>query len=156
MTMRLARSDDRCDLRPPRRPIESHQHRVILYFLRVIMDLRFKPNSYSRFHTRIRGNVLTRAPNIEWNLKSRDSLELASNLSFNQETFLSPSGAKDFFSRTELLCRSALDCSLVCQRAGPCHGRSIFLGDDLAVGGNPRERPAHGQSAMVAQLHQRR
>jgi hypothetical protein len=102
------------------------------------MNMRSNYDVYCRFDSNTRENVLTMGPNIEWNPKGRDSLELASNLSFNQETFLSPSGAKDFFSRTELLCRSALDYSLVCQRAGPCHGRSIFLGDELAICGNPR------------------
>ena len=40
---------------------------------------------------------------------------------------------ESWISRTGLLCGSAFHCSLVCERPGPCYGRAVFIGDDLAV-----------------------
>src|SRR6266550_7571343 len=59
-------------------------------------------------------------------------------------------------SGTALLCSSALDCSLVCERPGSCYGRAVFTSDDLAVQRSPRSPPPHRQSAVVALVQRRR
>jgi hypothetical protein len=46
--------------------------------------------------------------------------------------------AKSSISRLRLLCSSALDCNLVCERPGPWYRRAVFISDDLAVDGSPR------------------
>ena len=37
-----------------------------------------------------------------------------------------------------------------------CHGRAIFIGDDLAIRSGPRSSPAHGQGAILAPVQLRR
>src|SRR5436190_1707435 len=49
-----------------------------------------------------------------------------------------------------------LTCILCFGRAGPCDGRSIFLGDELAIHSDPRSCPPHWQSDLVAPVQQRR
>src|SRR5438309_4176724 len=63
---------------------------------------------------------------------------------------------KSSISGTALLCSSALHCSLVCERPGPCYGRAVFTSDDLAVQRSPRSPPPHRQSAVVALVQRRR
>jgi len=55
-----------------------------------------------------------------------------------------------------LLCGHALDCSLVCERPGPCYGRAVFIGDGLAVQGSPCSYAPDGQGVMVALVQRRR
>jgi hypothetical protein len=59
-------------------------------------------------------------------------------------------------SGTALVCDSALDCNLVCERPGPCYRRAVFIGDDLAVPGSPCSCAPDGQGAMVARVRPRR
>jgi hypothetical protein len=58
--------------------------------------------------------------------------------------------AKSSISRIRLLCSSALDCNLVCERPGPCYRGAVFIGDDLAAQSGTRSAPSHRQGAMVA------
>jgi len=52
--------------------------------------------------------------------------------------------------------RRRADSSLVCERPGPCYGRAVFLGDDLAVDGSPCSYAPDGQGALLATVQQRR
>src|SRR6266480_6104711 len=63
--------------------------------------------------------------------------------------------AKSSISGTALLCSSALHCSFVCERPGPCYGRAVFISDDLAVQGSPCSCAADGQGVMVVRARRR-
>ena len=84
-----------------------------------------------------------------------DRLEVNSSSASGAVLLMLFRAVKSSIGRTTLLCSSALDCSLVCERPGSCYGRAVFIGDDLAVQSGPRSSSPHGQSAMVALVRRR-
>jgi hypothetical protein len=54
-----------------------------------------------------------------------------------------------------LVCNSALACSLVCERPGPCYRRAVFIGDELAAHGSPCSSPAHREGAILGPVRRR-
>jgi hypothetical protein len=61
---------------------------------------------------------------------------------------------KSSISCAALVCSSAVACSRICERPGPCYRRAVFIGDNLAIPGSPRPSPPHRQGAMVACIQQ--
>src|SRR6266487_997549 len=81
-----------------------------------------------------------------------DGLEVTSSSSSGELLLMLFRALKSSIARAALVCRSAFDCSLVCECPGPCYRRAVFIGNDLAVQSSPCSRPPHGQGAMVALL----
>jgi hypothetical protein len=51
--------------------------------------------------------------------------------------------AKSSISCAALVCSSAVACSGICERPGPCYGRPVFIGEDLAIQSRPCSSPPH-------------
>jgi hypothetical protein len=85
-----------------------------------------------------------------------DRLEVTSSSSSTEVLLTLFRAVKSTIRRVALLCGSARDCSLVCERPEPWYRRAVFTGDELAVQGSSCSYAPDRQGAMVARVRQRR
>jgi hypothetical protein len=79
----------------------------------------------------------------------RDWSGVASSSSSTQGLFMLLRAVKSSINRTALVCSSAFNWRLVCERSGSCYRRAVFIGDDLAAKGSPCSSPAHREGAIL-------
>ena len=81
-----------------------------------------------------------------------DRSGVACSSAWTQVSFSFFGAATSSIDRTVLPCSSAVDCSLVCERTGPCYDWAVFAGDDLAIHSSPCSAIANRQGALVATI----